>query len=117
MTASTPPLVLLQRASQILDDEIDTGIHSARMAALLARQALERLVDARCTALGQHVWPRATMRSKLSILTVHDEPERSRAAKYAWGQLSAACHHHAYELPPTVSEVRALCAYVMELFG
>jgi hypothetical protein len=36
------------------------------------------------------------------------DQEAARDASYAWSALSRACHHHAYELPPTASELRAL---------
>lgn len=36
------------------------------------------------------------------------DQEAARDASYAWSALSRACHHHAYELPPTSSELRSL---------
>ena len=36
------------------------------------------------------------------------DQEAARDASYAWSALSRACHHHAYELPPTASELRSL---------
>ncbi|GAA4398141.1 hypothetical protein [Tsukamurella soli] len=115
MSAGTPAATLLRRAEQILDGEVDVGTYSARMAALLARRALEIAVAERCARLGAVLPERVQMRSRLAVLRVHDELARARAASFAWGQLSAVCHHHAYELAPTVDEVRALCRYVAEL--
>jgi hypothetical protein len=45
-------------------------------------------------------------------LRVLDESEFADAASVAWNGLSNACHHHAYELAPTVGEVRHLCRLV-----
>jgi hypothetical protein len=78
-----------------------------RAAALLARQALE-------AALADH-WAgrapgleRASMRAQLACLPDY-LPDRRLAADtaFAWAALSEACHHHAYELAPTASELGA----------
>jgi len=36
---------------------------------------------------------------------------------YAWVGLSRACHHHAYELPPSSSEIENWIGIVEELIG
>lgn len=76
----------------------------SRMAAWLARSALERAV--RDSLTGHGLEPgEASMRSLLTCLGRVDDAMGGRA-EYAWAQLSSACHHHAYELAPTVTEVR-----------
>lgn len=54
------------------------------------------------------------MRSKLTVLQVAFGPDDALPARagYAWSGLSQACHHHAFELAPTVSEVRHLIQLV-----
>lgn len=104
----------LRNAERLLDGSVGAAGSSARLAAFLARQALEDLVDERCRELGADV-PDANMRSKLVILRGLDTPERADAAAIAWNRLSNVCHHHAYELAPTVSEVRHLCGLVATL--
>ena len=97
---------LLQQASEVLNG---AGGHSNRMACWIARAALEAAVDnllgaRQCSA------PDATMRSKLTVLQVACGPDEVIAARanYAWTGLSRACHHHAFELAPTASEVHHL---------
>lgn len=58
---------LLAEARQVLRTR--NAALSSRMAAFLARQALEEIIDERCTALGASA-PSATTRSKLLILRV-----------------------------------------------
>ncbi|MGB3772129.1 MAG: hypothetical protein WBF79_05930 [Rhodococcus sp. (in: high G+C Gram-positive bacteria)] len=106
----------LRHAERLLDGHIGAAGHSARLAAFLARQALEQLVTERCATLNADA-PSASMRSKLVILRSLDTTERADAATLAWNRLSNACHHHAYELAPTVSEVRHLCGVVAVLLG
>lgn len=104
----------LRNAERLLDGNVGAAGSSARLAAFLARQSLEDLVDERCRALGADA-PSASMRSKLVILRALDTTERADAAAIAWNRLSSVCHHHAYELAPTVAEVRHLCATVAVL--
>lgn len=106
--------VSLRNAERLLDGSVGAAGSSARLAAFLARQALEDLVDERCRALGVDA-PNANMRSKLVVLRSLDTAERADAAAVAWNRLSSVCHHHAYELAPTVSEVRHLCTVVATL--
>jgi hypothetical protein len=47
-----------------------------------------------------------TMCSQLVVIRVFYGDQVSNTANIAWIGLSNACHHHAYELTPTVEEVR-----------
>lgn len=84
---------------------------SARMAALLARQALEDMIGALC---GPEL-ARATMRTRLLYVRVLVDAELADHAGVAWHGLSHACHHHAYELSPTPGEVEHLADLVSTL--
>jgi hypothetical protein len=106
--------IALRNAERLLDGNVGAAGSSARLAAFLARQALEDLVDQHLRALGAEV-PNASMRSKLVILRSLGTTERADDAAMAWNRLSSVCHHHAYELAPTVSEVRHLCRVVAVL--
>lgn len=106
--------VSLRNAERLLAGNTVASGNSARLAAFLARQELEDLVDERCNALGARA-PEASMRSKLVILRALDTAGRADAAALAWNRLSSLCHHHAYELAPTVSEVAHLCRMVASL--
>ncbi len=57
-------------------------------------------------------WNDARWASKLAILLSRDD-DYGRALIYAWVELSNLCHEHAYQLTPTIDEVRNLCLTVM----
>jgi hypothetical protein len=86
-----------------------------RAAALLARQALE-------AALADH-WrrrapgvERASMRAQLACLPDYLADRRLAAdVSFTWSALSEACHHHAYEIGPTASELEGWLAAVERL--
>lgn len=104
---------LLDQAGRVLKQR-GTGGYSPRMAAFLARRALEETIDSRYQALvGSE--PPMNVRSKLVILRVLDTPEAADRAAYAWNRLSNACHLHAFEMQPSVAEVERLCEIVSEL--
>lgn len=104
---------LLGQAQRILNEPRPDGL-SSRMAAFLARQALEQLIEQRCERLGAPVaW--ASARSKLVVLRSLDTEEAADSAAVAWNRLSSACHVHAFELQPSSAEVRHLCGMVASL--
>lgn len=107
MTHQNPDLA---RAERMLTNGL-TG--SSRMAAWLARAALEDGVVQRLDRLG-HDTRLASMRSRLTCLFVLDD-ECAADAEFAWNRLSGACHQHAFELAPNASEVRALLAQVQRV--
>ncbi|MEV0328953.1 hypothetical protein AB0H63_21255 [Micromonospora echinospora] len=43
---------------------------------------------------------------QLLALRAYTDPETALVARIAWHGLSRAMHHHAYELAPTVTELR-----------
>lgn len=91
---------LLARGAETL-----AGSNSARAACLLARQALEQVVDDLLEAR-DFGCPEASMRSRLIALgqAWAEQPDVGYRAATAWWRLSASCHHHAYELDPTPAE-------------
>lgn len=105
--------VLLIRADKLLDspDRTASG-NSARLAAFLARQAVEDLIDTRCAELTGIQVAVGTSKAKLAVLKSLDKTPAGPALIDAWHQLTGFCHHHAYQLSPTVAEVRAQCAAV-----
>lgn len=104
---------LLAQAQQVLASRNAGGL-SSRMAAFLARRALEDVVEQRCRALDAYA-PSASMRSKLLVLRGLDSPEIAGRAAVAWNRLSNACHLHAYELQPSTAEIEQLCGAVAQL--
>lgn len=109
------PFELLAYAQQLLAGlGKSTSGNSSRLAAVVARQAVEECINERCEAVGAPC-DRATMRSRLALLKALDDSQRADQLASLWHQLSASCHQHAYELSPTVGEVRALCEGVSDL--
>ena len=106
-------IVLLAHAQHILAKPRADGL-APRMAAFLARQALEEIIVARCESLGAAV-PWANARSRLIVLRALDTADAADSASRAWSGLSSACHVHAFELQPSASEVRYLCGVVASL--
>ena len=104
---------LLARAQALLSAPEHAAIgKSARLAAFLARQAVEDLIDARCALLCGVDEVQASTKAKLAVLKSLDKTPAGPALIDAWHQLTGFCHHHAYQLSPTVPEVRAQCAAV-----
>jgi hypothetical protein len=99
---------LLRSARRALDGELGLPPSQVtRSAALFIRTALESIVEEHLTRANLYC-ERAGMRVKLICLQVQlGEPAGSSAA-WAWAALSGACHHHAYELSPTQSEIEHL---------
>lgn len=118
MTATlTTPADLLALADAILDGSITVpGASAARGAAVIARQVLEESVERRCRELAGTVG-RPTFRSQLVLLRELGDPVVAERARVAWDGLSRACHHHSYELQPTVTEVRILVGRVKDVAG
>ncbi len=49
---------------------------------------------------------RCSIRAQLLALPRYlDDEDLARSAVATWWSLTRACHHHAYELPPTESEL------------
>jgi hypothetical protein len=109
------PTELLGHAQRLLTAPGSEGL-SSRLAAFLARQALEEIIDQRCTDLGASV-PWATARSRLLVLRSLGSADAADSASVAWHRLSSACHVHAYELQPSFAEVEHLCAVVASLLS
>jgi hypothetical protein len=50
------------------------------------------------------------MRSRLIVIRALYDEETAALAEIAWTGLSSLCHHHAFELTPTVTEARHFSA-------
>lgn len=106
---------LLDYAGQLLDGVIALGARGPRTAALLTRCALEGWLDDQSAAWDKTPGLRPTTRSKLVVLAALRGPDTGERAKRIWHDLSRACHHHAYELQPSIIEVRQLLEQVRQL--
>jgi hypothetical protein len=108
---------LLADAEGLLQGDLSVGkTHSIRAACWVARSALEVVVS---DLLAQRSYSPgdASMRSRLSCLEVAyaDRPALVLTAEYAWSGLSNACHHHAFQLSPSLAEARHLVGLVGQL--
>ncbi|OEJ23974.1 hypothetical protein AS594_05260 [Streptomyces agglomeratus] len=116
---STPVLpthALLAAADMLLNPSEDTALSPgvrARAAATLLRLALDETLD----AFWRSVSPRMTRngRTRMLCLQWYVSPSVARQWYTVWSGLSAACHYHTYDLPPTPAEVRAWHQDVSEL--
>ena len=84
-------------------DVADLGATANRAAALLGRSALEEAIWSLFPSL-RDVSGRAMLITLNSVLA----GDVARRATLAWGRLSAASHHHVYEMPPTAAEMANL---------
>jgi hypothetical protein len=73
-------------------------------AALLIRQALERVLVELWRAREPGV-EAANLTVQLLCLPLVVDERLARRVAWTWSALSRASHHHAYELPPTASEL------------
>ena len=113
--AATPAIDLVDLAEQILDGVIPMPPDRIpQAAAAVARQALEEAVATQCALLVGGL-QRPTMRSQLIIVRELGDRQTGTTAQVAWDGLSQACHHHAYELQPTIEEVRGLVLLVQQV--
>ena len=85
-----------------------------RAAALLARQALEASLDEFWKARNLEFAGMGGRRAQLICLREYLAPEKAGAIAHAWASLSRACHHHPYELAPTVGELEGWMETLVE---
>lgn len=99
---------LLYRAIDLLERPTSGTVGLwPRATAVLTRQALERgLTEVLSAKVGGI--QRAPVRAQLLCLRILlEDTATADEVNLAWWALSRACHHLAYELPPTAAELRA----------
>lgn len=104
--AAAPPSAeeLLAHARRLSTGDVaDLGATANRAAALLGRSALEEAIWSLYPGLRQ-----VSGRAMLIFLNGALRSDVARRATLAWGRLSAASHHHVYEMPPTAAEMANL---------
>ncbi len=84
----------------------DWGRSWARAAAFLTRTALEDAVATLWSGPLTSLRATSTSSQLLCLPTYLGDDDLARRVHATWAQLSTACHAHAYELPPTVGELR-----------
>lgn len=115
IAGGTSPTDLLNTAHTLLrcGGPLKAELRS-RAAALLGRQALERALEffwaGRWAGMAT-----CSMRSQLICLSVYVDNTIAAQASSAWASLSRACHHHPYELPPSIPQIEESLGVVDEL--
>ncbi len=100
---------LLDDADRLLSgDRRASGAWWPRATAFLLRSALELELAAYWARVEPGVEV-CSMRAQLTVLRrpEYAGPDTGTDVAAAWHALSRACHHHAYELAPTVAELRS----------
>lgn len=109
------PRELLAAARRLVDEpEPSTRGLWARAAALLARQALESQTQITLAKQAADL-RKANWRAQLLCLQGVTDEHIARRAYQTWAALSAATHHHGYELPPSAASLRGWMHTVEEL--
>jgi hypothetical protein len=83
-------------------------------AALLLRQALEDAMDELWERTVPGMKPLST-RAQLITLPFYTDPDLAAQIQFTWCQLSGACHHDSYELPPPLHEIEKAAETVERL--
>ncbi|HQZ16318.1 MAG TPA: hypothetical protein PLD86_05495 [Vicinamibacteria bacterium] len=86
-----------------------------RASALLVRQALEESLTGYWLVKGIALEHCSTRAQLICLREYLREGDLASRLAYTWGALSRACHHHPYELPPTVEEIKTWMEPVREL--
>jgi hypothetical protein len=107
-----------ERALKLACEVLETRSASSwnRIAAVLARQALERGLAEYWERRGFPGFSLTSIRCQLICLREYGPgDELASRANLAWWLLSRACHHHPYELAPTYEELQPRLADVGEV--
>lgn len=117
MTANLAPTLLVDEALDLLarPGAPVTSVYP-RAAALLARQALEARLQREWRA-DEVSLAETSMANQFHALHQLRDPEVAGEAHQAWAALSHACHHHPFDLSPSVSELQTLLGTVRSLIA
>lgn len=101
------PKALLEVARQICEEPSPALVGRwQRAAAIIARAAVEAMIDDYWQARAPGVLDCLAVRSKMLCLPTYlGDPELAHDVYQLWAVLSSACHRHAYELEPTAGEL------------
>jgi hypothetical protein len=102
----TPDELLAAARDLITRSDAATAGVWPRTSALLARQALEEILDKQWRMRPQTAsMVAATMRSQLICLPCYLDETLAHQIAFTYAALSNACHYHPYELAPTAAEL------------
>lgn len=109
-------LLTLSRGLLSRPDAATAGLWP-RASALLARQALETALDGYWSLRGVGLDACPAKAQLICLGEYFDDAELAAAVRSCWAALSDVCHHHAYELAPTVAELSVLLDVVESFVG
>jgi hypothetical protein len=114
----TTPATLVDLALH-LNRDADRRLGSSRQlaAALVLRQALEAAIDDLWHEVAPDLATCAARAQLVSLPFLLNNERLARDAVYAWYQLTRACHHDEYDLPPTDDEVERLAGTVRSILA
>jgi hypothetical protein len=104
----------LDVASALLEGRFRVGpVPAMRAACWFTRRGLEALLPVLLSRRGLQPGTSNTRTRLICLAVVYaDQADRANDLVSAWDHLSRACHHHAYELTPTLGEARDLLTRV-----
>ena len=110
-----PCVAELAQAQRLMQGSGPVGHQSLRMVCWLLRSVLEQTYRELVGAQGADLGSASNRAALICLRALYDEtaPNLTDDAESAWTRLSRAVHHHAYELSPTLSEVRDLAGTVV----
>jgi hypothetical protein len=101
----------LAMARQLLArSDAKTGGLWPRAAALLTRQALEETLDTYWQSKNLPLQAVSTRPQLICLREYLDDPALAADVQHSWNSLSETCHHHPYELAPSVGELHTQIA-------
>ena len=100
----------------LLGREAEIGPGVRRAAALVARQALEELVDVLWQQRGLGDMADASMRTQLLCLRDVLEPELAGSVSWNWGTMSTVSHDRGYAMVPSVQQIEHCLEAALELY-
>jgi hypothetical protein len=109
-------LLALSRGLLSRPDAATAGLWP-RASALLARQALETALDGYWSTRGVALDACPARAQLICLGEYFDDAELAAVVRSCWAALSDVCHHHAYELAPTVAELTVLLDVVDAFVG
>lgn len=107
MASSSEAQRLVAAARTMLRPDRFTAGLWPRGAALLTRQALESALDELWLRRAPEIAQASARAQLLCLRSYVRQDDIAERVTYVWSALSRACHHHAYELPPTAPELEA----------
>jgi hypothetical protein len=104
----------IEQVERLMQGSGPVGHQSLRMVCWLLRSALEQTYRELVGAQGADLGRSSNRAALICLRALYDEsaPDLADDAEAAWTRLSRAVHHHAYELSPTLSEVKDLMRQV-----